>query len=226
MSLASLHLRTAVLIKTGNTLSTQMSPPLCASSTCTAFTKVRPILKPGPSSPSLTVHLVNDVFHTGPPDSTVWEFKHGNGSFKRGDLIGLREIKRRASRHALIQRDSFSSVKGIGNPNSGAVTPNEHGSDLDTRLMSFEHTLYDLSNRMSRTEDANARLAMKCQKLTEGLSKFQQVCPREYRRKRKELTFVQWTLDLSTKVSAAFPQDSPVQRDCKFNLGPSAGIDC
>lgn len=54
-------------------------------------------------------HKVSDVFHTGSPDSPLWEFKHGGGNFNRGDLIGLREIKRRASRHTLIHRDSFST---------------------------------------------------------------------------------------------------------------------
>ncbi|EHL00600.1 hypothetical protein M7I_3486 [Glarea lozoyensis 74030] len=34
---------------------------------------------------------VSDVFHTGSPESPLWEFKHGNGNFKRGDLVGLLE---------------------------------------------------------------------------------------------------------------------------------------
>ena len=32
---------------------------------------------------------VSDVFHTGSPESPLWEFKHGNGNFKRGDLVGI-----------------------------------------------------------------------------------------------------------------------------------------
>jgi hypothetical protein len=97
---------------------------LSASSTCTAFTKVGkkkinkkestsdPSANPSaPSAPSANPSApVSDVFHTGSPDTALWEFKHGAGSFKRGDLVGLREIKRRASRHALIHRESFSAA--------------------------------------------------------------------------------------------------------------------
>jgi RNA recognition motif-containing protein len=32
-------------------------------------------------------HKVGDIFPTGSLDSPLWEFKHGNGRFKRGDLV-------------------------------------------------------------------------------------------------------------------------------------------
>ncbi|MCJ1401496.1 hypothetical protein MMC11_004710 [Xylographa trunciseda] len=85
-------------------------------------------------------HKVSDVFHTGAPESTLWEFKHGNGNFKRGDLAGLREIKRRASRHALIHRDSFSSPHkpSVSQPGTPAEPMLEAG---DIRLQSIEHNL-------------------------------------------------------------------------------------
>ncbi|KAK9236895.1 HSF-type DNA-binding-domain-containing protein [Lipomyces kononenkoae] len=57
-------------------------------------------------------HKVNDVFHAGSTtDSGQWEFKHGDGIFKRGDVESLRGIKRRASRQSVVQRDSISSSK-------------------------------------------------------------------------------------------------------------------
>ncbi|KAF9892369.1 hypothetical protein FE257_002146 [Aspergillus nanangensis] len=114
-------------------------------------------------------HKVSDVFHTGSPDSALWEFKHGNGNFKRGDLVGLREIKRRASRHALIHRDSFPGHKAaVSQPG----TPAEPVPDAtETRFMNLEHTLYDMHNRLTRAEEGNAALNARCQAMAESLTR-------------------------------------------------------
>lgn len=122
----------------------------------------------------LIFDIVSDVFHTGSPESTLWEFKHGNGNFKRGDLAGLRDIKRRASRHALIHRDSFStphkpSVSQPGTPAEPVLEPGE------ARLQSLEHNLYDLHARLMRTEESNTALSAKCQVLNDSLVKCHQV---------------------------------------------------
>lgn len=117
---------------------------------------------------------VSDVFHTGSPDSALWEFKHGNGNFKRGDLVGLREIKRRASRHALIHRDSFPGHKAA---TSQPGTPAEPVPDAtEARLMNLEHSLYDMHNRLVRAEEGNVALNSRCQNLTESLAKCYHVC--------------------------------------------------
>ncbi|KAB8070046.1 HSF-type DNA-binding-domain-containing protein [Aspergillus leporis] len=114
-------------------------------------------------------HKVSDVFHTGSPDSALWEFKHGNGSFKRGDLVGLREIKRRASRHALIHRDSFPGHKAAA---SQPGTPAEPVPDAtEARLMNLEHTLYDMHNRLARAEEGNAALNARCLSMAESLTR-------------------------------------------------------
>ncbi|KAE8146084.1 HSF-type DNA-binding-domain-containing protein [Aspergillus avenaceus] len=114
-------------------------------------------------------HKVSDVFHTGSPDSALWEFKHGNGNFKRGDLVGLREIKRRASRHALIHRDSFPGHKTAA---SQPGTPAEPVPDAtEARLMNLEHTLYDMHSRLSRAEEGNAALNVRCQAMAESLTR-------------------------------------------------------
>ncbi|KIX02788.1 uncharacterized protein Z518_08730 [Rhinocladiella mackenziei CBS 650.93] len=111
-------------------------------------------------------HKVSDVFHTGSPESALWEFKHGNGNFKKGDLMGLREIKRRASRHTLIHRDSFSNAKpGVSQPG----TPAEVMPDADQRLAGLEQAFYDVHARLQRTEESYALMSSKCQALTEGL---------------------------------------------------------
>ncbi|KAF2464674.1 uncharacterized protein BDR25DRAFT_94600 [Lindgomyces ingoldianus] len=119
-------------------------------------------------------HKVSDVFHTGSPDSPLWEFKHGNGSFKRGDLVGLREIKRRASRHALIHRDSFSTGPKVpaGPPVGAPVEPMP--DPVESRLNVLEHSLYDMHTRMQRSEDSCAYLNQKNQVLMEGLMRCHQ----------------------------------------------------
>jgi HSF-type DNA-binding len=118
-------------------------------------------------------HKVSDVFHSGSPDSTMWEFRHGNGSFKKGDLVGLREIKRRASRHALIHRDSFSGHKPMPAPPVVPVDPMP--DTLEQRVVHMEHTVYRMNQRMSRNDDSLATLSLKCQALTEGLVRCHQV---------------------------------------------------
>ncbi|KAJ6015715.1 hypothetical protein N7540_010306 [Penicillium herquei] len=140
-------------------------------------------------------HKVSDVFHTGSPDSALWEFKHGNGNFKRGDLVGLREIKRRASRHALIHRDSFPSHKAA---TSQPGTPAEPVPDAtEGRLMNLEHSLYDMHNRLSRAEEGNMALNSKCQSMAEGLAK----C-------------YHWTHSISRFLQVAVPdRENPLYRE-------------
>ena len=104
----------------------------------------------------------------------LWEFKHGNGSFKRGDLMGLREIKRRASRHTLIHRDSYSGPKSTAASMPG--TPNEQPADsLESRVMGIEQSLFDVSTRLARTEERNLYLSARCQAAVEGFSRCHQV---------------------------------------------------
>lgn len=117
---------------------------------------------------------MSDVFHTGSPDSALWEFKHGNGNFKRGDLVGLREIKRRASRHALIHRDSFPGHKtAVSQPG----TPAESVPDAtEARLLNLEHSLYDMHARLNRAEEGHSALNSRCQAMVESLAKCYHVC--------------------------------------------------
>ncbi|CAK7227680.1 Flocculation suppression protein [Sporothrix bragantina] len=99
-------------------------------------------------------HKVSDVFANGSDSTTLWEFKHGNGNFKRGDLVGLREIKRRASRHSLVHRD-YNPQKPP--PSSQPGTPAETmpiPDGVDPRMSSLDHTLYNLDSRLQRQEEA------------------------------------------------------------------------
>ncbi|KFH43423.1 Transcription factor-like protein [Hapsidospora chrysogenum ATCC 11550] len=97
-------------------------------------------------------HKERDVFHTGNPESTLWEFKHGAGNFKRGDLVGLREIKRRASRHALVHREN-NYVKHAPSQPGAPAEPGPMTSDSTDRLANLEHSIYDLSARLQRSEE-------------------------------------------------------------------------
>ncbi len=138
-------------------------------------------------------HKVSDVFHTGSPESALWEFKHGNGSFKKGDLMGLREIKRRASRHTLIHRDSFSNAKpGVSQPG----TPAEVIPDTDQRLINVEQAFYDMHARLQRSEDSYTLLSSRCQALTEGLVRCHQ-----------------WTHNLTSAIQNLSSPESPLHRD-------------
>jgi hypothetical protein len=140
---------------------------------------------------------VSDVFHTGSPDSPLWEFKHGAGNFKRGDLVGLREIKRRASRHALIHRDSFSSAPKMPAPPQPGPSMEPMPDPLEARLSVMDWNMQDMYARISRTEEAYTAMTMKCQSLLEGLTKCHQ-----------------WNNELSTHILTLVPDpDNPVHRD-------------
>ncbi|KAL8723772.1 MAG: hypothetical protein Q9225_000067 [Loekoesia sp. 1 TL-2023] len=141
--------------------------------------------------------VLSDVFHTGSPDSALWEFKHGNGNFRRGDLAGLREIKRRASRHALIHRDSFSASHkpSVSQPGTPAEPVPELSSDA--RIANLEHNLYELHSRLVRTEESNTALSSRCQVLNDSVTRCHQ-----------------WSRDLSHFLMFMIPdQDNPIRRD-------------
>lgn len=151
-------------------------------------------------------HKVSDVFHAGSPDSPLWEFKHGAGSFKRGDLVGLREIKRRASRQTLIHRDSFSSAPKPPPPHTHIPPPQPEvpaaAESLETRMSMMEYNFHDIFTRMARTDDVLHRMTANVQVLSESLSK----C-------------VQYSNDLSAHLLSAVPDpENPVHKDGKLEI--------
>jgi hypothetical protein len=93
------------------------------------------------------------VFHTGNPETALWEFKHGNGNFKRGDLVGLREIKRRASRHALVHREYNNQKATPSQPGTPAEPMPPIPDGADPRVLGLEHSLYEISSRLQRSEE-------------------------------------------------------------------------
>lgn len=144
---------------------------------------------------------VSDVFHTGNPESSLWEFKHGNGSFKRGNLTGLREIKRRASRHALVHRDSYpSSKQSMSQPGTPAEPMQPMPDAMDARMANFEHTLYDMHNRLAKSEETTQFLHVRHQAVMEALSRSLQI-----------------NQEMARAVLSIVPNpDAPIHRDSKL----------
>ncbi|KAF7535398.1 hypothetical protein G7Z17_g13209 [Cylindrodendrum hubeiense] len=141
-------------------------------------------------------HKERDVFHTGNPDTTLWEFKHGNGNFKRGDLVGLREIKRRASRHALVHRESNYTKSATSQPGTPAEPVPIPQDSADARLANIEHTLYDLSARLQRSDEAAHYMHVKNQAAMETMGRL-----------------LHFNQELSRAVLSLVPVDSPISRD-------------
>ncbi|KAG5983592.1 hypothetical protein E4U55_007762 [Claviceps digitariae] len=141
-------------------------------------------------------HKERDVFHTGNPDTTLWEFKHGNGNFRRGDIAGLRDIKRRASRQALVHRDTGfpkPSSSQSGTPSDPIPPPPD---TIDGRLANLEHMLYDMNLRLQRSEDNAHYMHVKNQAALETLGRL--------------LSFNQ---ELSRAMLTLVPPESAVHRD-------------
>ncbi|KAL2131338.1 hypothetical protein VTI74DRAFT_5246 [Chaetomium olivicolor] len=142
-------------------------------------------------------HKVSDVFAHGSPDSTMWEFKHGNGNFRRGDMGALREIRRRASRHALVHRE-YNNQKA---PQSQPATPAEPMAPMpdatNPRLSNIEHTLFELSTRLQRHEENAQFMQVKHQAIMDTVARL-----------------LQFNQDLSRAVLALAPSpDNPIHRD-------------
>lgn len=141
-------------------------------------------------------HKERDVFHTGSPETTLWEFKHGNGNFKRGDLVGLREIKRRASRHALVNRENNFPKASTSQPGTPVEPVQVPADSIEARLANLEHSLYDTASRLQRSEEAAHYMHVKNQAVMETLNRL--------------LFFNQ---ELSKGMLSIVSPDSPVHRD-------------
>lgn len=114
---------------------------------------------------------MSDVFHTGNPETALWEFKHGNGNFKRGDLVGLREIKRRASRHALVHREYNNQKPTPSQPGTPAEPMPPIPDGTDPRIAHIEHTLFDVNTRLQRSEEAAAYMHVKQQAMMDTVTR-------------------------------------------------------
>jgi hypothetical protein len=129
----------------------------------------------------------------------MWEFKHGNGNFKRGDMIGLREIRRRASRHALVHREYNNQRAPPSQPGTPAEPVAPMQETANPRLNNIEHTLFDLSTRLQRHEENAQFMQVKHQAIMETVARL-----------------LQFNHELSRAVLALVPSpDNPMYRDGK-----------
>ena len=138
--------------------------------------------------------VVSDVFHNGSPESPLWEFRHREGAFRRGDFARLSAVKRRASRQALPHRSSFSATPRAvqqqpqqqqpqqqqplpqqSQPHSTGPIPEIVQDPLEIRLMQLENHLHEAHMQIARSNDMNASLNSKCQQLSDNLTKVYQV---------------------------------------------------
>lgn len=116
----------------------------------------------------LTSRIVSDVFHNGSPDHPLWEFKHGQNNFKRGDLVGLREIKRRASRHNLTHHPQKPPPSQPGTP----AEPLPPCPDVsDPRLVNLERVVQELSYRLDRSESSAQFVSIKNHALLDSVNR-------------------------------------------------------
>ncbi|KAI0541629.1 HSF-type DNA-binding-domain-containing protein [Xylaria digitata] len=141
-------------------------------------------------------HKVSDVFHTGNPETALWEFKHGNGNFKRGDLVGLREIKRRASRHALVHREYSNQKPTPPQPGTPAEPMPAIHDGSDPRLASIEHSLYDINIKLQRSEESAQYMHVKQQAMVDTINRL-----------------LHFNNELSKIVLALVPQDASIHRE-------------
>ncbi|KAG6009786.1 hypothetical protein E4U21_001216 [Claviceps maximensis] len=150
----------------------------------------------------LMICVERDVFHTADPEKTLWEFKHGNGSFKRGDIAALRDIKRRASRQALVHREANFS-KSSSSQSGAPVEPSPIPSDtIDGRVANLEHMLYDMNLRLQRSEDHAHYMHVKYQGAMETLG-----------------CLLSSNQDLSRAMLTLVPPESAVHRDVMIMQG-------
>ncbi|RDA91679.1 hypothetical protein CP533_2321 [Ophiocordyceps camponoti-saundersi (nom. inval.)] len=138
-------------------------------------------------------HKERDVFHTGNPDTTLWEFKHGNGNFKRGDLTGLREIKRRASRHALVHRETSYTKQAQAQQGATADPAQMAAETWEARLANMENSMYDMSARLQRGEET---AYLRNQAMTDVINRL-----------------LHFNQELSRALLSIAPADNPAHRD-------------
>jgi hypothetical protein len=142
---------------------------------------------------------VSDVFAgNGGSESTLWEFKHGNGNFKRGDLVGLREIKRRASRQTLA-RDLESRKPPPSQPGTPAE-PMPISDGPEPRLGGIEHFVLDLDRRSQQSQQDYQYMMVKQQALTDTITRL-----------------LHFNQELTRTVLQLVPPESPVYRNGMSN---------
>ncbi|ODQ77503.1 hypothetical protein BABINDRAFT_163511 [Babjeviella inositovora NRRL Y-12698] len=107
-------------------------------------------------------HKVNDLFHSLTSEVTKWEFRHLSGNFRKGDLEGLKAIKRRSLKNTHSHREvvSLKALPANGMDISGADSPVlvADYSDVESRSNSVIDMQYTGAAVPGEPASLNARL--------------------------------------------------------------------
>ncbi|RYC60132.1 hypothetical protein CHU98_g6068 [Xylaria longipes] len=147
------------------------------------------------SAESFVMSPSHDFSKVLAPETALWEFKHGNGNFKRGDLVGLREIKRRASRHALVHRE-YNQKPTPSQPGTPAEPMPVIHDGSDPRLAGIEHSLYEMNTKLQRSEENAQYMHVKQQAMVDTINRL-----------------LHFNQELSRTVLSLVPPENPMHRD-------------
>lgn len=136
-------------------------------------------------------HKVSDGSNTS-NDPDTWEFKHSSGSFRKGDIDGLKSIKRRSSKQSqrngstagLLQQDSsasdtemsersnsFSDLQNL-NANENIPVNNNINSNPNPNIDPILNMrLAELGHNLAALRHEHARLQLRYDNATEDLRK-------------------------------------------------------
>lgn len=112
--------------------------------------------------------------------------------------MGLREIKRRASRHALIHRDYGNQKPTPSQPGTPAEPMPVIHDGTDPRLASLEHSLYETNLKLQRNEETAQYMHVKQQQMVDMINRL-----------------LHFNQELSRTVLALVPPENPLHRDSK-----------
>lgn len=88
----------------------------------------------------------------------------------------MREIKRRASRHALVHRESYSAPKPpLSQPGTPAEPIQSMQESTESRLTNLEHTVYEMHARLAKSDENSQFLHVRNQVVMDALARSLQV---------------------------------------------------
>lgn len=115
--------------------------------------------------------------------------------------MGLREIKRRASRHSLVHREYNNQKPTPSQPGTPAEPMPVIHDGSDPRLASIEHSLYEITAKLQRSEENAQYMMVKHQSMIETIGRL-----------------LQFNQELSRTILSLVPQDNPVHRESEYQV--------
>lgn len=114
--------------------------------------------------------------------------------------MGLREIKRRASRHALVHREYGNQKPTPSQPGTPAEPMPIIHDGSDPRLANIEHSLYEVTAKLQRSEETAQYMHIKQQAMVDAINRL-----------------LHFNQELSKTVLSLVPHESPIHREGKFS---------